>query len=83
MLALSLPGSSDEPRDRGLWATTAPPLTWRRWLEMLWPDTPSRHRATLEEWHPTGKTSSDRTPESANGIVAHQLSAAPRPPRLR
>ncbi len=55
MLSLSLSGSDDErrgPRDDGALSADANLPTLRQWLEMLWPDTPSR-------WHT--KTSSDHT----------------------
>lgn len=53
MLALSLSDSPDEGRDS--WdddemSAVVPPLTWRRWLEMLWPDTPARHQVSQDGW---------------------------------
>ena len=53
MLALSL--TSHDRRDADWQADlptgdTEPRLTWRRWVEMLRPDTPAQHREAYDGW---------------------------------
>lgn len=54
MLALSLSparGGRDSHRNNDLPTDdTQPRLTWRRWVEMLKPDTPSQYRTSYDGW---------------------------------
>lgn len=57
MLALSL-DPTQPGRDRP-WSndhTDEPRLTWRRWVEMLKPDTPAQHRESYDGWSTTPRS---------------------------
>ena len=57
MLALSL-DTTKAARDRS-WSsgqTDEPRLTWRRWMEMLKPDTPAQHRESYDGWSTTPRS---------------------------
>lgn len=53
MLALSMdtmPCERDRSENSGQTVTDEPPLTWRRWLAMLKPDTPAQDRTPGDGW---------------------------------
>ena len=81
MLALSLTPAADK-RDPD-WnstlptADTEPRLTWRRWVDMLKPDTPAQHQEPYDGWSTTDLVVGIAAHPRGSSLFCHQ-SRSPR-----